>query len=256
MKTFVIAEAAACHDGSYEKANQLVKVAKSIGADAVKFQWVSNARRLADRRNAQVYRHAYENIQFPIGWLAALKVECNTVGIEFMCTVYLPEDIPVIAPLVERFKVASFESGDTSFLRDHAKYHKPLLISTGMMDERPSHVHGDLEIYWLHCVSSYPTPWDQLNLGVLRTGLYDGVSDHSADIKGGMAAVLAGAEIVEFHIRLHETRKDNADYQVALDPVLARYYVEGIRLAEQALGDGIKRIMPCEQAMLPYKIQA
>lgn len=118
----VIAEIGSCHGGRVDAMMEAIHVAKQAGADAIKYQWVSSPERLAARRHAEDYLAAYRTIAFHDGWLRELKVKCDEVGIEFMCTVYLPEDIPVIAPLVKRFKVASFEATDEEFLHAHDQW--------------------------------------------------------------------------------------------------------------------------------------
>lgn len=252
MKTFIIAEAGSCHDGLYEKAVGLVDVAKDAGADAVKFQFWSDAKRLADRRRADAYLPIYEQYKMPASWLRLLAGECDRRGIEFMCTTYLPEDIATVAPFVRRFKIASFEANDHRFIDAHLQYGKPLIISTGM-DAKPSFMF-QAPVSLLHCVSAYPTPYDQANLAVLRQQ-YDGFSDHTASIYTGAFAVCAGASILEVHIKDWATATDNPDAASALDPRKFGEYVWLTRLAEKMLGDGVKRQMPCEAAMAEYQVR-
>src|SRR3989442_13161469 len=162
----VIAEAGSCHDGRLDRALDLVGLARTIGADAVKFQWTSSAERLCDRRHAPEYRAAYELIAFPRPWLAILQDQAATLGLEFLCTVYLPEDVAVIAPLVARFKIASFEAEDAELRQASQSHGKPIIVSTGMTRAgQGGGVGADLV---LHCVSAYPTPLEELNLACLR----------------------------------------------------------------------------------------
>src|SRR6059036_1051144 len=98
MTTFVIAEAAACHDGDLGKALRLVDLAAAIGADACKFQFLSSAERLCRRRNAPTYLDSYRLLELPAKWLDVLRDRCKDHGIEFMATCYMPEDVATIAP--------------------------------------------------------------------------------------------------------------------------------------------------------------
>ena len=132
MACFLIAEAAGTHDGSYEKAERLIALAAAIRAQACKFQWCSSPDRLAARRHAPEYLAAYRTLAFQRDWFPLLKRACEDRGIEFMCTVYLPEDIAVVAPYVKRFKIASFEATDAHFIALHAEFGKPLIVSLGM----------------------------------------------------------------------------------------------------------------------------
>jgi N,N'-diacetyllegionaminate synthase len=248
MRTYVIAEAAACHDGDLGKARQLVALAEAIGADAVKFQWTSSPHRLAVRRNAPEYVESYRLLAFPVEWLGTLRADAKARGLDFLCTVYLPEDVPVVAPLVDKFKVASFEAGDDEFQQSHLPYMKDIIVSCGMGQNPMWGTHV------LHCVSAYPTPVDDINLARLADG-YDGLSDHTRHPLTGAFAVCAGAEMIEFHFRLALTSPNNADFVVARDPLEAKQYVTNIRLAERFMGSGERRIQPSEEPMLKYKVQ-
>ena len=258
MRTFVISEAGSCHDGSILRACDLIFAAQKAGADACKFQYWSSAERLAERRNATDYLEVYRKYGFAWPWLNSLKLLCDERGIEFMCTVYLTEDIPVIAPYVKRFKVASFEAGDHEFIKAHWPYKKPIIVSTGMMRGSDTITVGGC--HYLHCVSAYPTPLDQANLGVLHDewdgcGWYEGYSDHTHDVLTGALAVAAGARILEVHFRLDDTDPANPDYATALSPGQLKDYISLVRKAELMMGDGIKRPQPAEEAMMRYRVK-
>lgn len=276
MNTFIIMEAAGCHDGDFNKAMRLVDLAREVAADACKFQWLSSPERLAERRHAPEYIEAYRALAFPQTWFDDLSVACSIAGLEFMCTVYLPEDIHVIAPYVSRFKIASFEATDTHFIALHAEFQKPILISTGMATAEE--VDASAMAFWrvatgsgnrpawaapilLHCVSSYPCPIEQTNLAALSHGCLTGrtphgFSDHTLHPWTGALAVAAGAQVIEFHARLDDTDPANADYAVARTPAQAAEYVRHVRLVEIMLGDGAKKAQECEAPMLRYRVRA
>jgi sialic acid synthase SpsE len=250
MSVFIIAEAGSCHDGVYDRATDLIRAAKDTGADAVKFQYWSSAKRLAERRNAPTYLPIYEKYAMPYGWIPKLWNECEKVGLEFMCTAYLPEDIGIVASYVKRFKIASFEADDKAFIEAHRGYNLPIIISTGMGATPP------YDTFQLHCVSAYPTPFDQANLALLYRGQHQGYSDHTCCVHTGGFATAAGAKILEVHFRNWTTARDNPDYMTALDPGQLTEYVRLVRLAEKMLGDGERRVQPAEAAMSAYKVRA
>ena len=252
---FVIAEVAGCHDGDQDKAARLIELAADIGSDACKFQWLSSPERLVERRGAPEYLVAYRTLAFPRDWLPALKHLCDAARIEFMVTVYLPEDVDTIAPYVERFKVASFEGEIGDLSSALVRHRKPVLYSTGMNMIQCPVGDGYQRIQRLHCVSAYPAPLDEMNLAVLREPSYVGLSDHSRHLWTGALAIAAGARVVEFHVRLQDTEPTNADFAVAFAPEEARAYVANLRLAERMLGDGRKRVMPCEKPFLRYRVR-
>jgi N,N'-diacetyllegionaminate synthase len=253
-KTYVIAEAGSCHGGDYVVALQLAGAAKEAGADALKLQWTSNPGKMALRRhlsNSEVYKH----LAFPSWWHANLAQACKARGIDYMCTVYLPEDIAVVAPHVAKFKVSSFEANDIEFLEAHPR-DREVIVSCGM-DAHPA-IHDYWPEKWclLHCVSGYPTPLEELNLGVVRAGLFRGLSDHTRSLHTGGWAVAAGARIIEKHMRLNSTTSTDPDWLHSLVPRDFRVYVSFIRRAEKAMGDGDKRVMPSESDNLKYRVRS
>ena len=271
-RVFVIAEAAATHDGSLAKAQELIRLAWRVGADAVKVQWLSKAERLCERRNAPEYLDAYRLLQFPEAWFPDLLARCERHGIELMATCYLPEDIHVVARYVKRFKISSFEATDAHFVALHAEWpEKPLIISAGMgaslrrsLDSYTHAMIGRAVPQWtaLHCVSAYPCPADQIGLRMLRynstpfhwADRRNGLSDHTRHPWTGALAVAAGAEVIEFHCRLDDTDPRNADYEVARTPEESRVYVENIRAAEAMIGDGVTRVQEAEREMTRYRV--
>ena len=256
MSTFVIAECGSSHDGDYNKARELVRAASWVGADAAKFQYVSDVDTLVYRRKAEKYRDAYRVISFPTWWLKDLAVLCQDLGLEFMCTTYLTRDIAEVAPWVNWFKVASFEAGDRAFIEAHQPYlhegKKGVIVSTGMMSAK----EAEGVPQWcdrLHCVSAYPTPLDALNLRVLED--FDGLSDHTTHPLTGAVAVGAGARIIEAHLRLETTDPSNPDYPHARTPAQFKEYVSNIRAAEVMMGTSLKRCQDCEADMAQYRVE-
>ena len=163
----------------------------------------------------------------------------------------------MIAPHVDRFKVASWGATDHLFLDAHCRYRKPLVISTGVDDA--SHARylrnpGGFHSAWLlHCVSAYPAPLDELNLAAIREVPLDGLSDHSRRIMTGAFAVCAGARILEVHFCLPETAADHPDRCVSHEPDALKEYVRLARMAGHAMGDGVKRIMPSERENVRHR---
>jgi len=258
MHTFVIAEAGSCHDRSPEKAKRLIEKAKEAGADAVKFQFWSDSVRLAARRNAPELARTYEDYRVPDNWLPLLKAYAQSHKIEFMCTVYLLNDVLIMNPFVERWKIASFEAADTAFIHRHTlhmKGKKEIIISLGMGQELHKMFQGNPEISTLYCVSSYPTESQHLNLFRMSAFHHDGLSDHTQSTQIGMLAVAAGARIIEKHLRLDDTKPENPDYKHALDPGLFKKYVSDIRWAEAVMGTIERKPVECEVKNMKYKVR-
>lgn len=250
--TFIIAEAGSSHDGDIEKAYRLIEAAKECGSDAVKFQMCSDPAKMAKRRNAPEAEAMYRKYILPVvEWLPKLKAKCDEVGIEFMCTAYIPEDIHTIAPLVKRFKISAFESTWKQFIEHHMPYHKPTIISC---NEAYKTDFPDTEVITLYCVSKYPCPLEDVHLDENlwsnykgRWRRHDGFSDHTGNILTGAVAVGVGARYIEAHIKLHDTPENNPDFPHSLIACTERIhadqsaefgfrqYVENVRQAERML---------------------
>ena len=250
-KVFVIAELACTWlHGGLEAAYRGIRAAKECGADAAKFQWTSDPIEMGKRRGMDGEK--YRRLAWPYIWHDLLKAECDRAGIEYLCTVFTPEDVKAITPYVQRFKVSAFESLDNQLLEAVEDTGKPSIVSLNPDNrvefERPN------KAAVLHCVSKYPTPVDELRLVlvqkpiVLKAGdlyevakFYQGVSDHTTSVLTGAVAVGAGARIIEKHVRLSDTPGDDPDYghSLLLDkPNMECFYCTPSRWCKDCSRDG------------------
>jgi len=255
MKTFIIAEVGSAWRFGYDdvgNAKTAIEIAKDCGADAVKFQWVSDPRLMEQRRNAPI--GSYNILHWPVGWLKEFYEHATAYGIEFMCTVFLERDVQTLNRYVKRWKVASLENQDRELFLVMEGTGKRIIASHGGTGQTKwSSRMGDS---FLHCTAAYPASLDSLNLLAIEIGVYDGYSDHSCDMLTGALAVACGAEIIEVHFRLNATPEDNPDYKHSHPPADLQTYIANIRKAELMLGDGVKRIEKCEEWALKHKVKA
>ena len=268
-RTFVIAECCSSWrfgDDHLANAFRMIELAKECDASAAKFQWTSDPALMAQRRHGE--REEFDILAYPFEWLEKLKSKCDEVGIEFMVTCFIAKDIPTIAPLVKRFKVASAESGDFEFVKANAVFGKPVIASFAFGANPPT---AFFDLTSLHCVCSYPTPIDQLNLNRIG-GQFDGLSDHTTSVLSGAVAVGAGASIVEKHVRLMSvneditpvnpkyvtkgTPPDNPDYGHSLNELQFAVYVRNIREAEAMMGTGESVMQECEKVNEGRRVKA
>ena len=167
MHTFVIAEiGSAWRFSSTPSVKMLdaVSIAKECGADAIKFQWVSDPRKMEQRRNVSV--GSYDILAWPILWLPPVAEAADELGIELMCTTFLPEDVETLNPYVKRWKVASLECEDEELLDAIEATGKPVIISSGAMGFNM--IPPLLNASMLHCTAAYPAPLEQLNLKAVK----------------------------------------------------------------------------------------
>jgi N-acetylneuraminate synthase len=107
----------------------------------------------------------------------------------------------------------------------------------------------------LHATSTYPLPAAEANLRMISTlrdrypGVPIGYSGHEPGLQISLAAVALGAVAVERHITLDRTMW-GSDHAASLEPEGLRHLVRDIRVIEEAMGDGVKRVFPGELAPL------
>ena len=267
-QTLVIAEPACTHEGRLDRIVALLETAAECGANVFKPEWVSDPEQMLARRHIgpdhpqhDYYARAYGWLAFPLEWHTELSQRAHALGLQYACTSFLPQDVMTLDPFVDAHKVASFESADVEMRHAHRPHRKLIYVSHG---------GGSPWIEWgaralqLHCVSAYPAPLKAMNLAVLRDETrgpeggeyprYDGLSDHSRHVLTGAVAVALGARLIETHYRLDSCDPQNPDYPVSFTPAEFAQYIHNIREAEVMLGDGVKKLEPCEQAMVPYRV--
>ncbi len=269
-KVFVIAEAGSnwkvgTYDQDLKRAKEMIEVAAKAGVDAVKFQtfrpesvYVANAGKshyLAESGIEQDIYQLFNQISMPYEMLKELAEWCEKNYVLFMSSSFSVKDAQQVDKYVHIHKVASFEINHIRLLEYLANTKKPLIISTGAStyDEIDFAINllqkNNCEnIALLQCTSKYPCSIESLNLSVIpkmveRYGLPVGLSDHSIDpIIAPLVAIGIGAKIIEKHFTLDKKLK-GPDHAFALNPSELSQMVSTIRRAEQALGDGKKRIL-------------
>lgn len=198
----IIAEIGQNHNGDMPLAAELIHSAKEYGADVAKFQ-LYDARALFPKEGNDWfdYNCKTELSRDQAGYLAE---ECRRAGIEFMASVFdverasWLEDIGVI-----RHKVASCSVRDSQLLTALAATGKPIVVSLGMWDQPEfPRIEAPGGVEFLYCVSKYPTPLGDVNLGRVDFEKYAGFSDHTIGINAAIAALARGARIIEKHYTL------------------------------------------------------
>jgi len=260
--TYVIAEAGSNHDGDLDVAHELVDVAAAAGADAVKFQtfraetmYVSDAGPDGD---GSVYE-AVQEAEMPAEWIPDLAARCRRRGVEFLSSPFDARAVDELVAHVPAFKVASSTLSHHPLLREIAATDKPVIASTGaheLAEVREAlevlRDAGATDVALLHCVSSYPTPLDDVNVrAVARLAReFDvpvGLSDHTTQpATASAAAVALGASVVEKHFTLDSSRP-GLDHSFALEPDQLATMVEAIRDTERALGTGTVGVQAAER---------
>jgi N-acetylneuraminate synthase/N,N'-diacetyllegionaminate synthase len=265
--TFVIAEIGVNHDGSQSRAMELVRNAAECGADAVKLQ-IFRARSLMHPSSAFAkYQKAQCRDADPAAMLrryelspadlAKVIAEARRHGLVPLATPFSLDDVETIARLdLPAVKVASPDVVNRPLLERCAALGKPLLVSTGAATtEEVAAAVGWLNPWavpfaLLHCVSSYPTPAEHVNLcwidELRRFDAPVGFSDHTTEEIAGATAVTLGACMVERHLT-YDRGAPGPDHAASADPRQFARYVNAIRVAEKLRGTPGKRVLPIEE---------
>lgn len=258
---YVIAEVGANHNRDLDLARELITVAVTAGADAVKFQTYDGARIYSRKTPKFAYLEGIsdkspadllEEISLPREWQPILAEEARGRGIDFFSSPFDHGAVDELHALgVPVFKIASFEIVDLPLIRKAASTGRPLLISTGMA--RLGEIEEALEaageagapaVGLMQCTSVYPAPPERANLAAMATmrqafGVPVGLSDHTTGTAVPIAAAALGAAFIEKHVTLDRTMK-GPDHPFAVEPGELKAMVEGIREAQAAIGDGHK----------------
>jgi N-acetylneuraminate synthase len=258
---FLIAEIGNNHNGSLELAKSLIDRAAAAGADCAKFQMRSMAALYrggglssdgSDDLGAQYTLDLLSRFQLRDGELFEAFDHCRTKGLVPLCTPWDEESLEKLEGYgMQAYKVASADLTNHPFLEALAATGKPLIVSTGMSTEAEIRESVALlrqraaRYVLLHCNSTYPAPFKDVNLAYLQRlaeigQCLVGYSGHERDVNIAIAAVAKGAKVVEKHFTLDKTMEGN-DHRVSLLPGEFATMVEGIRQVEAALGSGGER---------------
>ncbi|MEY2633868.1 MAG: N-acetylneuraminate synthase [Pseudomonadota bacterium] len=277
MKTLIIAEAGVNHNGDEALALALVDRAADCGADIVKFQ-TFKADKLVRKGAAKAeYQQRTTGGGDQHSMLRSLELSddlhrkllerCAARGIEFMSTAFDEDSADFLVGLgMGRLKIPSGELTNHPFLAHLAAKNLPIILSTGMstLDEVReataviaaerarrgfSAPLGEM-LTILHCTSNYPTHLEDVNLRVIpmlieALGLPVGYSDHTEGILIPVAAVVAGAVVIEKHFTL-DRGLPGPDHTASIEPGELAEMVDRVRQVERALGVADKQPMASE----------
>lgn len=253
---FIIAEIGNNHNGNLNLAKKLVDLAIECGVDAVKFQ-LRNMDELYGNNYISKNSEADLSTQYTLDLLGKMQLKnqemielfsyCKQKKIIAFCT---PWDISSVKFLnecnVPLFKVASADLTNHVLLKEIALSQKPIICSTGMSTNEEIDLaikllkELSIPFAMLHCNSTYPTPFKDVNLRFIETLKEKcpivGYSGHERGIEVPIAAVALGAKIIEKHFTIDKNMEGN-DHKVSLLPDEMKHMVKCIRNVESSLGE-------------------
>ena len=174
---YVICELSANHNGSLERALELLDAAAATGANAIKIQTYtpdtltidhdgSDFRIRGGLWDGQTLYELYQTAFTPYEWHAALVERARRLGVTLFSTPFDETAVALLSGLgMPAYKIASFEAVDLSLIARVAAEGKPMIISTGMADRaeigeavEAARAGGAGDLVLLHCVSLLSGP--------------------------------------------------------------------------------------------------
>lgn len=260
---FIIAEIGINHNGDIEIAKRLIDLASVARCNAVKFQKrtvdVVYTTEELDRPRESPFGETNRDIKYGLEFEKAeydvIDAYCRAKKIPWLASCWDEQSVDFIGQYdVPCFKISSASLTDDALIKHIRDKGRPIIISTGMSSlEQVDHaidVLGKKDLIVLHSCSTYPADYHELNLKVIpffkeRYGVPVGYSGHETGLPSSVAAAAIGACVVERHITL-ERAMWGSDHAASLGTSGIIRLVRDIRLAEMAMGDGIKRVMERE----------
>ena len=257
---YIIAEIGINHNGDLDLAKKLIDAAILADCDAVKFQKRTpeqcvplNMRDVMRETpwGTMTYLDYRHRIELSEDAYQEIDRYCKEKRISWFASCWDVESVDFI----EQFsppchKVASSCLTDDGLLQHINATGRPIILSTGMstMNEI-RHAVSLLDrnrLLIAHNTSVYPCKREELNLRMIETLRHEfdcpiGYSGHETGLQTSCAAVVLGACFVERHITLDRAMW-GSDQAASVEPWGFMRLVRDIRVIEQALGDGEKRV--------------
>jgi N-acetylneuraminate synthase len=265
---YIVAEIGINHNGDVEIAKQLIQAAKHAGVDAVKLQKrtpelcvpLEQRNQMRDTPWGYITYLEYRyKTEFNEAQYQEIDRYCKEIGITWFASVW---DEPSV-DFLEAFhpvcyKVPSASLTDHTLLRHLRKTGRPVILSTGMSTfeqiKAAVQVLGSDDLIITHATSTYPCEPHELNLKVIPALRQEftcpiGYSGHEVGLVPSAVAVALGAGMVERHITLDRAMW-GSDQAASVEPSGFERLVKYIRVTEESLGDGIKKVYESELSSL------
>ncbi len=251
-RCLVIGEVALTHDGSLGLAHAFIDAIAAAGADAVKFQTHIAAaestpaepfRVKFSRQDATRYDY-WRRMEFSEEQWRGLAEHAREKGLLFLSSPFSIEAVDLLERVGQPlWKIASGETSNRLLLDRVLDTGAPVLLSTGMspvaeIDDAVARVRArQVPVGVFQCTTAYPCPPERVGLNLIpfyreRYGCWVGLSDHSATIYPGLAAVAMGLDLLEVHVALSR-EQFGPDVVASVTTSELRQLVEGIRFIER-----------------------
>ncbi|MDD3477241.1 MAG: N-acetylneuraminate synthase family protein [Sulfurimonas sp.] len=228
---YLIAEIGGNHEGDFEYAKKLTKLAAQSGADAVKFQIYTGDSLVNPKYDPDRNKH-FKKFQLTQEQYVELAELCQELDITFMASVWDVDAFGYIDKYMPIYKVGSGDMTAYNLIKKMVHTGKPIILSSGLatfeevknvvsfIESIDSSYIAEKKLALLQCTSMYPIPFEDANLNVMMTykenfDIPIGYSDHTTDMDAIEIAVAMGAEIIEVHFTDSREGKEFRDHKVS-----------------------------------------
>jgi N-acetylneuraminate synthase len=262
--TYIVAEIGINHNGSIDIAKSLIDMAVKTGVDAVKLQKRTPELCVPPDQQQHMretpwgyisYLDYRYKVEFGLNEYQEIERYCKLNNISWFASVW---DEPSVDFLKQFnpvcYKIPSASLTDKKLLLHARETGIPVILSTGMSTMQQIRnavkILGEDNLLITHATSTYPCDPAELNLKMIRTlaetfNCPIGYSGHEVGLIPTVVAVSMGAALVERHITLDRAMW-GSDQAASVEPGGMERLVKYIRVTEQALGDGVKRVYDSE----------
>lgn len=276
QRPYIIAELSGNHNGNIERAFAIMKEAKNAGADAVKIQTFTADTITLDHdgpefivdlplwKNRTLY-DLYQEAHTPWEWHEAIFAKGRELGITVFSSPFDDTSVDFLESLnAPAYKIASPELVDIPLIEKVAATGKPIIMSTGMatLEEIKDAVNaasnsGCKELVLLHCISAYPSPYEEMNLANIQVlenqfNVLTGISDHSLGTVIPVIATALGAVVIEKHFT-DSRANGGVDSAFSLEPAELQQLVEEVEICTKACGGPIFGPKESERKNIKYR---
>ena len=269
-KPYLIAEIGINHNGSIKLAKKLIDLAKECNFDAVKFQKrdlsicipEDQKQILRDTPWGRItYLNYKKKIEFGNNEFNEISNYCKKLKIDWFCSAWDLNSLKFLKKFKMKYnKVASAMLTNLKLINEISKEKKLTFISTGMsnMNDIKKAVKifkkNNCDYVLMHCVSSYPSKEEDLNLNVIKNlkqifKCKIGYSGHETSVSPSIGAWFLGADYIERHITLDRSMW-GTDQSASLSSEGMRYLSDTIKKMPEILGNGRKKITMDEKKLI------
>lgn len=257
----LIAEIGGNHEGDFEYAKRLVKLAIDTDVDYVKLQIYSGETLVNGKIDPGRVSH-FNKFKLTLDQYKELAKMCIDSNIGFLASVWSKDLIELFDNYLDFYKIGSGDLTSYPILKILADKGKPIIMSTGLSNMKEilasidfiksiNPIYNKENLAILQCTSMYPIAHEEAQLNNMLkikeiTGLSIGYSDHTIDSKALLHAYVLGAQILEFHFTDTKENKTFRDHQVSLTQADVANLIEEIELFNKLFGTKDKDKLACE----------